>query len=148
MQFQKGQSGNPLGRPPGARNKATIMAEGLLESEAEAITRIVIEKAKDGDMTALRMCLDRFAPPRKERAIAFDLPPLATTADALKGIAALAAATAEGELTPSEAGEMLKLVDGFAHALEVATLEQRVARLEEQQMTSENPARRLPCDAR
>jgi hypothetical protein len=130
MQFQKGQSGNPLGRPPGARNKATIMAEGLLESEAEAITRIVIEKAKEGDMTALRICLDRFAPPRKERAIAFDLPPLATTSDALKGIAALAAATAEGDITPSEAGEMFKLVDGFARTLEVATLEQRVARLE------------------
>jgi hypothetical protein len=138
MQFQKGQSGNPLGRPPGARNKATIMAEELLESEAETITRIVIEKAKEGDMTALRICLDRFAPPRKERAIAFDLPPLTTTSDALKGIAALAAATAEGE--------MFKLIEGYARALEVATLEQRVARLEGkgQQMIPETLDRRLP----
>ena len=146
MQFQKGQSGNPLGRPPGARNKATIMAEELLESEAETITRIVIEKAKEGDMTALRICLDRFAPPRKERAIAFDLPPLTTTSDALKGIAALAAATAEGDITPSEAGEMFKLIEGYARALEVATLEQRVARLEGkgQQMIPETLDRRLP----
>ena len=146
MQFQKGQSGNPLGRPPGARNKATIMAEELLESEAETITRIVIEKAKEGDMTALRICLDRFAPPRKERAIAFDLPPLTTTSDALKGIAALAAATAEGDITPSEAGEMFKLIEGYARTLEVATLEQRVARLEGkgQQMIPETLDRRLP----
>jgi hypothetical protein len=130
MLFEKGQSGNPLGRPPGARNRATVMAEELLEGEAEAITRTVIEKAKAGDMTALRICLDRFAPPRKERAIAFNLPPLATTSDALTAIAALAAATAEGDLTPSEAGEMFKLIEGYARTLEVATLEQRVAALE------------------
>jgi hypothetical protein len=119
MLFEKGQSGNPLGRPPGARNRATVMAEELLQGEAEAITRTVIEKAKAGDMTALRICLDRFAPPRKERAIAFNLPPLATTSDALTAIAALAAATAEGDLTPSEAGEMFKLIEGYARTLKV-----------------------------
>jgi hypothetical protein len=28
-QFQKGQSGNPAGRPPGSRNRATIMVQNL-----------------------------------------------------------------------------------------------------------------------
>jgi hypothetical protein len=46
MQFQKGQSGNPLGRAPGARNKATLIAEALLQGEAAELTRTAIERAQ------------------------------------------------------------------------------------------------------
>jgi uncharacterized protein DUF5681 len=130
MQFQKGQSGNPLGRPPGARNKATIIAEMLLQGEAEELTRLAIERAKAGDMLALRMCLDRAAPPCKHRTIAFELPPLASAADAASALAAIMAAVAAGELTPSEAGELFKLVEGFARMVEVAAFAQRLAKLE------------------
>jgi Family of unknown function (DUF5681) len=132
MQFQKGQSGNPSGRPPGARNKATIIAETLLQGEVEAMTRVAIERAKAGDMTALRMCLDRAAPPSKHRTIEFELPPLACAEDAASALAAITAAVAAGELTPSEAGELFKLVDGFARMLEATIFEQRVAKLEHQ----------------
>jgi hypothetical protein len=130
MQFQKGQSGNPSGRPPGARNKATIMAETMLQGEVETMTRLAIERAMAGDMTALRMCLDRAAPPSKHRTIAFELPPLTSAADAASALAAITAAVAAGELTPSEAGELFKLVEGFARMVAVATFEQRLARLE------------------
>jgi Family of unknown function (DUF5681) len=130
MQFQKGQSGNPSGRPAGARNKATIMAEALLQGEAEELTRLAIEHARSGDMTALRMCLDRVAPPCKHRTIAFELPPLASAADAASALAAITAAVAAGELTPSEAGELFKLVEGFARLLKTTILEERVGALE------------------
>jgi hypothetical protein len=70
------RSGNPAGRPRGARNRATIAAEALLEGEAEALTRKAIELAMAGDPTALRLCLERLVPPRKGRAVAFDLPAL------------------------------------------------------------------------
>ena len=63
--WKPGQSGNPTGRPKGARNKATLAAEALLDGEAEQITRKAIEKAKAGDMVAIRLCLDRIAPPEK-----------------------------------------------------------------------------------
>jgi hypothetical protein len=42
-------------RPLGARNAATVIAEQLFDGEAEAITRKVIELAKQGDLTALRL---------------------------------------------------------------------------------------------
>jgi Family of unknown function (DUF5681) len=64
MQWQKGQSGNPAGRPHGSRNKATMLMQNLLEGEAEAIARKAIEMAKDGDMAAIRVCMDRLAPAR------------------------------------------------------------------------------------
>ena len=62
MRFEKGQSGNPAGRPPGSRNKATILAESIFEGEAESIIRMAIDKAREGDITAIRLCLDRVFP--------------------------------------------------------------------------------------
>src|SRR5262245_4357814 len=76
MQFQKGQSGNPAGRPRGSRNKTTVLMQNLLEGEAEAIARKAMEMAKDGDMAAIRVCMDRLASIRRKDPIAFELPPM------------------------------------------------------------------------
>jgi hypothetical protein len=57
--FKKGRSGNPAGKPKGARHRATVAAEALLDGEAEGLTRKAIEMALAGDGTALRLCLDR-----------------------------------------------------------------------------------------
>lgn len=70
--FQPGQSGNPAGRPKGSRNKATVALEKILNGDAESILRKAIELAQDGDPTALRRCLDRLLPPRKDRPITFE----------------------------------------------------------------------------
>jgi hypothetical protein len=61
-QFQKGQSGNPHGKPKGALNHATRAAQMLLDGEANAITRKCIEMALAGDTIALRLCLERIVP--------------------------------------------------------------------------------------
>ena len=76
MLFQKGQSGNPSGRPRGSRNRATILFQNLLEDDAEAIARKAVDMAKAGDIAAIRICMDRLAPARRTDAIAFELPPL------------------------------------------------------------------------
>jgi hypothetical protein len=128
--FQKGESGNPAGKPKGSRNKTTLAMEALLDGEADAIVRKAIEKAKEGDGTALRMCLERIVPPRKDRPVSFSLPPIKTAADALTATGALVAAVANGDITPSEAAELSKLVDGFVRALEATDLAERIGRLE------------------
>src|SRR5882724_9874948 len=79
--FQKGRSGNPAGRQRGCRNRSTLAAEILLEGEAEALTRRAIELALEGDTTALKLCLERFVPQRKSRAVNFDLPPIERVED-------------------------------------------------------------------
>jgi hypothetical protein len=68
--FRPGQSGNPAGRRTGSRHKATLAMEALFEGEAEAIGRKAIEKAKEGDTTAMRLCLERIIAPRKDRPVA------------------------------------------------------------------------------
>ena len=57
--FAKGHSGNPAGKPPGCRHRATRAAEALLAGEAGALTRKAIETALQGDVAALRLCLER-----------------------------------------------------------------------------------------
>ena len=131
MTFKKGQSGNPDGRPKGARNKATLLIEQLLDDDAKAIGEKAIELAKAGDSTALRLCLDRIAPPRRDRHIAFDLPQLQSPADAVKAMAAIVAAVAAGELTPSEAAELSKLVESYTRIVGTADHEDRLLKLEQ-----------------
>ncbi len=130
--FQKGVSGNAAGRPTGARNRATIAAESLLDGDADALTRKVIDLALEGDTVALRLCLERICPPRKDRPIMFDLPPLVTTNDAPRAMAAIVAATADGSLSASEAADLAGLVERFVRAIEASDLSVRLTAIERQ----------------
>ena len=129
--FEKGKSGNPAGRPKGARNRTTLAAEALLEGQAEAITQKVVDMALEGDLTAARMCLDRILPIRRERRVSFDLPPINSAEDVVNAMRAIAAALASGELLPSEAAEAGSFVGWHAKAIEVFDLEQRIILLEQ-----------------
>lgn len=131
MPFQKGQSGNPAGRPRGARNRRTIFLQDLLEGDAEAIARKAIDLAKAGDIAALRMCLDRLAPAPKSEPVEFELPPLEKAADCVTAASALVAAVSAGELAPSEAVEVGKVIELYVRALETAGFEERLMRLEQ-----------------
>jgi hypothetical protein len=123
------QQGNP-GRPKGSRNRTTLALEALLDGEAEAITRKAVEIALEGDVTAMRLVMDRILPPRRERPIMFTMPKMETAADAVKASAALVDAVANGDITPGEAGELSKLVDGFTKAVELHEIQQRLDKLE------------------
>jgi Family of unknown function (DUF5681) len=79
--FQKGRSGNPVGRRPGSRNKATIATAKLLAGESEGLTRRAVELALAGDPMALRLCVERILPVCRERAVRFALPPIESPAD-------------------------------------------------------------------
>src|SRR3954463_8690723 len=90
--FPPGQSGNPLGRPAGSRNKATLLLADLIDGEGEDIVRALVTAAKSGAGAAGRALLDRLVPPRKARPVVFALPALHPAADAAKAMAALTAA--------------------------------------------------------
>jgi hypothetical protein len=129
--FSKGRSGNPAGKPRGARHRTTLAAEALLDGEAEALTRKAVEMALAGDSTAMRLCLDRILPPRRERPFNFKLPALQSAGDAAGAMAAIASAVASAEITAGEAGELAKLVEAFVRALEASELDQRLRALEQ-----------------
>lgn len=121
--------GNP-GKPKGARHKATRAALAMLDGEAEALTRQAVTMALGGDTTALRLCLERIAPPRKDAPVQFDIPPMQSAADAATAAGAVLEAVADGELTPTEGAHIMQLVETFRRTLETSELEARVAALE------------------
>jgi hypothetical protein len=130
MPFQKGESGNPAGRPRGSRNRATLLMESLLADDAEAIGRKAIAMAKQGDMAAIRLCMDRLSPVRKGEPVAFELPPLDKPADSVAAAAEIVAAVAAGELTPSEAADLAKVVDVYVLAIATKAFDERLTKLE------------------
>jgi hypothetical protein len=133
--FVKGKSGNPGGRPKGARNATTLALESLLDGQAQALTLKAIELALTGDLTALRICLDRILPPRKDRPVTFEFPMINSIAEAATTMSSILTAVAAGEITPAEASEISKLVDTYVKAVEATELAERISRLE--RMTSQ-----------
>jgi len=121
--------GNP-GKPQGTRHKATMAALALLDGEAEALTRQAVTMALAGDTTALRLCLERIAPPRRDAPVTFDLPPMETARDAASAAGAELAAVAIGDLTPTEGAHVMGLIETYRRTLETTELEARLAALE------------------
>lgn len=129
--FRPGQSGNPKGRPQGSRHRVSVLVESLIEARAEDIANVALRNAiEGGDPVLLRALLDRLAPPRKERPVTVDLPPLNTPTDGPKIAAALLERAASGELTPTEAHGLAALLEAFRKQTELASFEERLAALE------------------
>ena len=129
--FKKGKSGNPAGRPQGSRNKATLAMERLLNGEAERLTQKAVDLAMKGDTTALRLCLERLCPPRKDWPVTFDLPPMKVPADAVAAMSALLAAVAQGEVSPGEAQTIATVIEVQRRVIECEDHEKRLRVLEE-----------------
>lgn len=124
------EPGNP-GKPKGARHKLTLMAERLMEDDAEQVVASVLAAAKSGDMTAARLVLERIVPVRKGRPVVFDLPAIETASDVVKALGVLVSEVASGTVTPDEAATVAGLLEAKRKALETEDIERRVAALEE-----------------
>ena len=127
--FKPGISGNPKGRPKGARDKRTEL-RSLLEPHAKDLVEKVVELAKGGDTTAIRLCLERLIPPirAQDQSITLDDMNGGLTAQGKKIILAMG----NGELSPSDASTMLQALASQARLSEVDELERRVSELEKQ----------------
>ena len=109
-----------------------MAAIAILDGEAEELTRLCIEKAKEGDMTGIRSVMERLVSPRRERPVEISLPKIAGASDLIAAAAALTDAVAGGDITPNEASALSNLVGNMAKAIETFELSERLARLEEQ----------------
>jgi len=128
--FKSGQSGNPSGRPKGSLNKATLASQALLDGEAEVLTRKLVELAKNGHPMALRLCLERLLPPRKDRPVNFTLPKIKSAGDLPKALVAILGAVSQGDITPGEGQALTDLlasmVAAYLKGLETDTEEERL----------------------
>jgi Family of unknown function (DUF5681) len=131
--FQKGMSGNPSGKPKGARARVTQLAEKLLEDDRDAIVRAVIAAAKNGDPTAMRLCVERLVPLRKGRPMAFELPSTRTAGELVEAMAEVVRGTSSGELTVDEAAGFTQVLEAQRKIIETSDIEERLRRIEKAQ---------------
>jgi hypothetical protein len=108
-----------------------VLAEQLLDGRAQALAEKAVELALSGDVTALRLCLERLVPVRRERYLTLELPAPATAEDITAGFARVVEALSHGELTPSETTSVAALLESARHALETTDLARRIEELEE-----------------
>jgi hypothetical protein len=138
--FVPGQSSNPAGKLPGTRNRATLLRAALDSEEGPAMARIVIDKALAGDVVTARFCLDRLEPRPRCRAIAIDLPEGARARDVVAAFDATLRAMAAGEITPDEAVQVTRVLDGRRKAIEAARREtERTERRDEEVIVGAGP---------
>lgn len=130
MTWKKGESGNPTGKPAGARNKATIMVQAIMERGAKEIAEAVVGLAKEGDLSAARLVLERLMPPAKERPIFLALPDTGSADGIAEAQNAILQAVAAGDLMPGEGATLAGIVEARRKAVETQELEQRIAALE------------------
>jgi len=126
-QFQKGQSGNPAGRPKGTKDAIVAMRE-LLVPHAPALVQKAVEMALNGDAAALRICVDRLIPPAKARDESVSLP-LGEGSLTEKGNAVLTA-LGNGELAPDVATAVLQGIAAQVRIIETDEISRRLDALE------------------
>jgi hypothetical protein len=129
--FAKGNNANPAGRPVGSRNKHLIAVENLLDGEAEKLSRKAIELALAGDTTALRICMERILPPRKDRPLSVDMPEIKSLEDVATALGAIVEHVSYGAITPSEGAAMSGLIQNYSDAIQMTELARRIEALEQ-----------------
>lgn len=104
MTFDKGQSGNPEGRPKGIKDKRILFAE-IIESSNKELLNKALEMALGGNEQMLKMFLERILPAKpKDNLVGIQLTGDTLTEKSNQVIEALN----NQYITPSEAMDMMQ----------------------------------------
>lgn len=130
MAWEKGQSGNPAGRPPGIIDKRHRVAKAF-DNEFDAIGAKLVELAKEGDTAAIALYLSRVEPalrPRAER-VSFALD---TTQPAAEQARQVLAAVAAGDLDTDAGKALIDAIAGIAQIKRFDEFEAQLAAMQAQ----------------
>ena len=103
----------------------------MLEPYAEELMQRVVGMAKDGDMAALKLCVDRLCAPLRPTDRLVTIEGMADTQDLSSKVELILVNVANGEITPSEAQHLMAAISIQARIIEIDELERRVAELEQ-----------------
>jgi hypothetical protein len=127
MAFRPGVSGNAKGRPPGRGAAATLRI--AIEKGAPRVLIAVLKAARNGDIPAARLILDRCCPPLRptDAPIVVSLSVEATNGDKAR---AVVDALLTGRIDPSTAGTVLAAMSAGMKVIEIAEFDARLQFLE------------------
>ena len=126
------QPGNKFGRgrPQGSQNKATIALQTMLDGLGEPITKKCAALALQGDPTALRLCMERLLPPRKDHPAKFKLLPTTTGEEVAAAHDDILQQVARGQLTPAEGKLTSDMLESKLRIIQTVVIEPRLRALE------------------
>jgi hypothetical protein len=127
MRFEKGKSGNPAGRKP-LSITATKVRKDLAENLPDILTKL-IELAKQGDTTAIKLILDRVCPAIKPQSLPISLPIVESLAGQGNEIIK---ATMSGKIPPDIGSQLITALSNQGKLIELQELSERLARIEKQ----------------
>lgn len=130
-QFARGNKLSP-GRPPGRGPVAELRDK--LSQDVDQIIDVLRAQALAGDPQAIRILLDRVLPSLRpvELPTPLDMP-VGTLADQAR---AVVQATADGDIAPGQAAQIITALGGIAKIIETTELLARVSALEEKNAKS------------
>ena len=130
--FQLGNK-HGRGRPPGSRNQVVSKSQAILEGHAEILMKKCIHMALEGDGPAMRLCVERLTPIRRQRVVRFKIPSVETMAGVDTASQAVVKGVARGQLTPGEGEAFAGMLEGRRKMIETEQFEARLRALEEAQ---------------
>lgn len=130
MTFIPGKSGNERGRPLGSPDKRTRLRQ-LLEPHAEELISILVNQAKNGDPSALKLCIDRLIPRAKNDTIDITFPNDISGHSILQVGEQILRGLENRSLTPDEGKTLFEIIKSYCGTALLSDLSQRLDLLEE-----------------
>ncbi len=121
--------GNP-GRRRGSLNKTTLLAQALLQGQQLELVEKATEMAKGGNSLIMKNLLDRILP--KGRPLPIKLPRISNVTDARLALQEILDALGTGQISCGEAAALTGLVTDFLKAFDIADIQERLMKLEEE----------------
>ena len=126
------------GRPTGSRNKSTVALQSMMEQHGEAIVKKTVLMAIQGDKMAIRLCLERLLPARRNSPIRFKLPPINSAAGVTRALSRVVQGVADGKLSAAEGETLTAILERLQRNIQTLDLEKRVGALERQNSEAPN----------
>jgi hypothetical protein len=123
--FKPGHSGNPNGRPKD-KTPATQLRQSLVKDMPEIIQALVMQ-AKNGDVAAAKVLIDRVCPPLKSQALPVNIPTGSTLPEAGSNVIE---ATLSGIIAPDIGSMLIRALAEQGKLIELQELTERLQRLE------------------
>ena len=104
--------------------------EALFEEGAEELISKAKSMALAGDTAAMRLCLERIVPARRDRLVHLDLPPIRSAKEISAAMSTVIQAVGEGQITPAEGEIMANLLAAQSQIVMAEELESRLEKVE------------------
>lgn len=143
--FQKGQTGNPAGRPKAWRSCQKL--RDLIGAHADSLVKkLLLAAVNDGDVQAAKLLIDRAIPPLKsvELPMPIAIPPDGSLAEQGR---AVVLALSRGKLPASQAGALLQGLATLGRLFEVDEILERLGRAEAEILAMAQRPPALPAPA-